>query len=58
MASAGTIDRLARACSVVEKAPGRILSDAETPARVAVLVRGTVVTAWNAPDGRSVYMGL
>ena len=58
MASAGTIERLARAVSVVKKAPGPILSDAEPLARVAVLVRGTAVAAWNAPDGRSVYSGL
>ncbi len=58
MASAGTIDRLARASSIVAKVPGPILFDAEPPARVAVLVRGTVVAAWNAPDGRSVYSGL
>ena len=58
MASAQSIARLVRAASVVECAHGTIMPEAELPSRVALVLRGTVVATWSAPDGRSVYAGL
>ena len=51
-ASAETIDRLLRAGSVIEKSSGTLLAQGERPARVALIVSGTFVNTWTAPDGR------
>ncbi len=58
MASAQSIARLVRAAWVVECAHGTIMPEAELPSRVALVLRGTVVATWSAPDGRIVYAGL
>jgi CRP-like cAMP-binding protein len=53
-----TIARLAQAASVVHQGPGPVLAEAERPARAALVVHGTVVATWGAPDGRTVFAGL
>ena len=58
MASANTVARLARASSIVEKASGTIIAEGEDPARVGVVLSGTVTATWSAPDGRVVHIGL
>lgn len=58
MASSQTIARLVRTVSVLHKGPGLIVSEAESPSRVGLLLRGTVAVTWSAPDGRSMYAGL
>lgn len=58
MASADTIDRLAAACSVVEKASGALMAEGELPSRVGLVLSGTVASTWSAPDGRVVFIGL
>jgi len=52
MASTETVARLVRASSVVEKASGTLLAQGERPSRVALVLSGTYVGAWTAPDGR------
>ena len=58
MASAETLERLIRAMSVIRSGPGRIMSEAEVPSRVALVLRGTVAATWDSPDGQTVYAGL
>jgi CRP-like cAMP-binding protein len=58
MGSTETIARLIRAASVVEREPGNLIMEAERPSRVALVLSGTVVATWTAPDGRIVYAGL
>jgi CRP-like cAMP-binding protein len=52
MASPDTVARLVRAGSFVEDARGTILEQAERPSRVALVLSGTFVGTWTAPDGR------
>ena len=52
MASPETIARLVRASSLVEKAGGTLLAQGERPSRVALVLSGTFVGTWTAPDGR------
>ena len=52
MASPETVARLVRAGSFVEDARGTILAQAERPSRVALVLSGTFVGTWTAPDGR------
>jgi CRP-like cAMP-binding protein len=58
MASANTIARLIQTASVVHTGPGLIFSEADSPSRVGLVLRGTVAATWSAPDGRSIYAGL
>ena len=51
-ASNETVDRLVNASSVVERARGMLLAQGEHPARVALVLSGTFVGTWTAPDGR------
>jgi CRP-like cAMP-binding protein len=52
MASPETTARLVRASSVVEQAGGTLLAQGERPSRVALVLTGTFVGTWTAPDGR------
>ena len=52
MASPETVARLVVAGSVVENARGTLLAQGERPSRVALIVSGTYVGTWTAPDGR------
>jgi CRP-like cAMP-binding protein len=52
LASPETITRLVRAGTVVEKAHGTLLAQGERPSRVALVLSGTYVGTWTAPDGR------
>jgi hypothetical protein len=58
MASPETINRLVRLSSVVEGTSGTLMAEGERPSRVALVLSGTVVSTWSAPDGRVVYVGL
>ncbi len=59
MASTETTARLVRASSIVEKkANGTIIAEGERPSRVGLLLSGTIVATWSAPDGRIVHVGL
>jgi CRP-like cAMP-binding protein len=51
-ASPETVSRLVRATSFVEKAGGTLLAQGERPSRVALVLSGTYVGTWTAPDGR------
>lgn len=54
-----TISRLIQTSNVFDAQPGQtVLSETETPPRVALLARGTIAVTWSAPDGRTVYAGL
>ncbi|MEO8228960.1 MAG: Crp/Fnr family transcriptional regulator [Chloroflexota bacterium] len=57
MASENTIARLTRAASIIRSGPGALMSQADNP-RVAVVLRGTIAGILEAPDGRTVYVGL
>lgn len=57
-ASAETIGRLVRLASFVDAPIGPLIAEAEHPPRVALVVSGTVVGTWGAPDGRMLYVGL
>ena len=52
MASPETVARLVRAGSVAEDARGTLIEQAERPSRVALVLSGTFVGTWTAPDGR------
>jgi CRP-like cAMP-binding protein len=52
MASPETVARLARTSSIVENASGTVLAQGEHPSRVALVLSGTFVGTWTAPDGR------
>ena len=52
MASAATVARLMRAGSIVEQGSGTLLAQGERPSRVALVLSGTFVGTWTAPDGR------
>lgn len=52
MASPKTIARLVRASSLIEDASGTLLAQGEQPSRVALVLSGTFVGTWTAPDGR------
>jgi CRP-like cAMP-binding protein len=58
MASPETVGQLVRLGSVVEKAGGTLMAEGERPSRVALILNGTVVSTWSAPDGRVAYVGL
>jgi CRP-like cAMP-binding protein len=58
MASEDTVVGLVRACAVVERANGPIMAVGERPSRVALILSGTIVSTWSAPDGRIAYDGL
>jgi CRP-like cAMP-binding protein len=58
MASTETVARLVHLSSVVEQAGGTLMAAGERPARMALVLSGTVVATWSAPDGRIVYVGL
>jgi CRP-like cAMP-binding protein len=51
-ASPETTARLVRASSLVENAGGTLLAQGEQPSRVALVLSGTYVGTWTAPDGR------
>lgn len=51
-ASPATVERLVRASSVREKIRGALLRHGERPSRVALVLSGTFVGTWIAPDGR------
>jgi CRP-like cAMP-binding protein len=57
MASTETVAKLVRASSFVEKASGTLMAEGERPSRVSLVLSGTVVGTWNAPDGRIAYVG-
>ena len=58
-ASPVTVARLVGTSSVIAtKARGTIIAEEESPARVGLLLTGTMVAVWSAPDGRIVYVGL
>jgi CRP-like cAMP-binding protein len=52
MASEETVARLVMAGSFVEEATGTLLVQGERPSRVALVISGTYVGTWTAPDGR------
>jgi CRP-like cAMP-binding protein len=52
MASPETVGRLVRAGSFAEGARGTLLAQGERPSRVALVLSGTFVGTWTAPDGR------
>jgi CRP-like cAMP-binding protein len=52
MASAETAERLARTSTVVETPRGTLLAQGERQPRVALVMSGTIVATWSAPDGR------
>jgi CRP-like cAMP-binding protein len=52
MASPETVARLVRSSTVVEKDHGTLLAQGERPSRVALVLSGTYVGTWTAPDGR------
>ena len=55
MASADTVDRLVRVGTLLERPPGTtLLAQGERPSRVALVLSGTFVGTWTAPDGRVV----
>lgn len=58
MASPETLARLVRASSIVEKARGTLIEEGERPARIALVLSGTITATWSAPDGRMVHAGL
>ncbi len=58
MAQPETIARLARASSLVENAEGTLLVQGEQPSRVALILSGTYVGTWTAPDGRTADGGI
>jgi CRP-like cAMP-binding protein len=53
-----TADRLVRAATILEASQGTIMSEAERPSRVGVVLSGAFVATWSAPDGRIVYVGI
>jgi CRP-like cAMP-binding protein len=57
-ASPETVDKLVRASSLAEHAGGMLLVQGERPARVALVLSGTFVGIWTAPDGRAVDGGI
>jgi CRP-like cAMP-binding protein len=44
--------------TVIERGNGPLMAAGERPSRVALILRGTIVSTWSAPDGRIVYVGL
>jgi CRP-like cAMP-binding protein len=58
MASSETVARLVQASSFVEQADGTLMAEQEHPPRVALILSGTVVATWSAPDGRIAHVGL
>jgi CRP-like cAMP-binding protein len=52
MASAETVAGLVRAGSIVENGTGTLLAQGERPSHVALVLSGTFVGNWTAPDGR------
>ena len=53
-----TIAGLTQAASVVRSEPGPLMSEAELPSHVALVLDGTLVAIWNSPDGRRAWSGL
>lgn len=53
-----TAERLLQAATILEASHGTIMSEAERPSRVGVVLSGTFIATWSAPDGRVVYVGL
>jgi CRP-like cAMP-binding protein len=51
-ASPDTVTKLVRASSTVDQAKGVLLAQGERPSRVALVLSGTFVATWSAPDGR------
>ena len=51
-ASSATVRELVRTSSVVEQAHGPLLVHGERPSRVVLVLSGTFVGTWTAPDGR------
>ena len=58
MASPETIARLIRASSFTEDATGSVLEQGEQRSRVALVLSGTFVGTWTAPDGRVAEGGI
>ena len=58
MASPQTIDELVRAASVVRSGKAPLMTEAERPSRVGLVLTGTVVATWGAPDGRVLFAGI
>jgi CRP-like cAMP-binding protein len=57
MASPKTIGDLTRAASVVRSSSAPLIAEDEQPSRVGLVVTGTVVFTWSAPDGRTIFAG-
>jgi CRP-like cAMP-binding protein len=57
MASQRTVDDLARSASVVRSSRAPLIAEDDRPARVGLVVTGTVVFTWSAPDGRTMFAG-
>jgi CRP-like cAMP-binding protein len=57
-ASEESLARLIHGASLREELHGTIVREAERPSPVALVVHGTVVAYWSAPDGRILYGGL
>ena len=57
MVSPKTIDDLTRSASVVRSSRAPLIAEDERPARIGLVVGGTVVFTWNAPDGRTMFAG-
>jgi CRP-like cAMP-binding protein len=58
MASADTVARLVRAGTLVENVRGTLLTQGERPSRAALVLSGTYVGTWIAPDGRIANGGI
>jgi CRP-like cAMP-binding protein len=57
-ASTETVARLVRASSIVVRANEPVIVEGERPSRVGLVLSGTIVATWSAPDGRIVHVGL
>jgi CRP-like cAMP-binding protein len=57
MVSPKTTDDLIRTASVVRSSRAPLIAEDERPSRIGLVVSGTVVFTWSAPDGRTMFAG-
>jgi CRP-like cAMP-binding protein len=57
MASPTTIDDLTRSASLTRSTRAPLIAEDERPASIGLVVSGTVVFTWSAPDGRTMFAG-
>ena len=58
MAAPRTIEELVRAASSVRSRKAPLMEEDERPSRVGLVLTGTVVATWSAPDGRVLFAGI